>query len=288
MIGEGIALGEIPEDLGLRALEEIQAAGKMTPEIYRRLAEDMEERGLSHIRITPQDRNPPPVTADFKYYPKNPFFLLLVGFVQFIFIFLGFLLGQVAFGIRVKGRKNLKGVKGAITVSNHIAYLDPLLIKRVAGFRRLKITAAPANLGRGLSRPIMRAAGVMPFGSDLKAIRNFDRALMKATKKGWAHFYAEQSMWLNYPYPRPLRAGAFVYANKFGVPVVPIFYAYRKNGRLRRLLHLHDPITIVIGKPIFPSPDTDLRESVDTMKAQAESFMQEAFQTYSDYAPIGC
>lgn len=280
MFRDGIELGEIPADLGERALERIETEGKMTQEIYDELACGMAAQGLGHIAITPKDRNPPPVTEKFRYYPHNPLFLLLVGIVQFILIFIGFFLGQFVYNIRVVGRKNIRKVKRAISVSNHIDYLDPLLIKRVSGFRRLKITAAASNLGRGLARPIMRAAGVMPFGSDLKATRNFDKALRHATDVGWAHFYAEQSMWLNYARPRPLKLGAFIYATKFSVPIVPIFYAYRKSGRLRRLLHLHAPITIVIGAPLKPDPALSLKESAEQLKNACETFMADAYEKY--------
>ena len=53
MIREGVALGEIPADLGETALAEVQARGKMTPDIYRRLADGLAARGLSHVAITP-------------------------------------------------------------------------------------------------------------------------------------------------------------------------------------------------------------------------------------------
>ena len=282
MIREGVALGEIPADLGETALAEVQARGKMTPDIYRRLADGLAARGLSHVAITPLDRDPPPITAKYTYLPRNPFFWLLKVFIQFVLIFFGFVLGQVWFGIRVVGRKNLRGVKRAVTVSNHIAYLDPLLIKRVAAFRRLKITAAPGNVGRGPVRPIMKAAGVMPFGSDLAAMRNFNKALVKVAKKGFVHFYAEQSMWGNYPPPRPLKQGAFLYAVKFNAPVVPIFYAYRKPGRLRKLLHLHAPITVVIGQPIRPDVSLGVKPAADRMRDEAETFMKQAYEQYAE------
>lgn len=282
MIREGVERGEIPEDIGGTALDEIAERGKMTPAIYRRLADAMAERQLSYIAITPIDRDPPPITEKYKYFSRNPLYWLLVGLVQFILIFLGFFLGQIWFGIRVVGRKNLKKVKGAITVSNHIAYLDPLLIKRVSGFRRLKITVAASNIGRGLARPIMKAAGCIPFGSDLKAMKNFNKAVERGVRHGWVHFYAEQSMWVNYPPPRPLKAGAFVYAAKLDAPVIPIFYAYRNNNALRKLLHLHAPITVVIGKPLIPEKDAGVKPAAEKMKAECESFMQEAYATYAE------
>lgn len=275
-----MALGEIPDDIGGAALSEIETGGKMTPAIYRRLAERMAERGLSHIAITPFDRNPPPVTEKHNYFPKNPFYLLLWAFIQFIFIFGGFLVGQVYYGVRVVGRRNLRKVKRAVTVSNHIGYLDPILTRRMAGFKRLHITVAPCNAGRGPLRPVMKAAGVMPFGTDFAGMKNFNRAVEKAARKGLVHFYGEQSMWLKYPPPRPLREGAFRYAVNLAAPVVPVFYAYRKSGRLRKLLHLHPPITIVIGSPIS-AQEGNKRAAAEVLKGQTEQFMREAYERYS-------
>ena len=65
-------------------------------------------------------------------------------------------------------------------------------------------------------------------------------------------------------------------------PVVPIFYAYRKPGRLRKLLHLHAPITVVIGQPIRPDVSLGVKPAADRMRDEAETFMKQAYEQYAE------
>lgn len=271
LLDESLAAGEIPQLLYDETTARIKEKGKMTPAIYSGYVKSLEESGLFDVFTTPFDRHAASVDGSYDYIPKNIFFRIFSKIVTFIFIFFGGILGQIVYGVRVRGRKNLRMCKkGAVTVSNHISYLDALLTRRMAGWRGLKITVAPHNVKTGFAYWMLKAAGVIPIGTTLSGAKAFESALKTETAKGkLIHFYPERSMWLDYDKPRPLKTGAFLYAAKLNVPVVPVYYVYRKKSLLRRITRLHAPITIVISEPIYPEAGNP-REQAVRLKHKAE------------------
>ena len=151
---------------------------------------------------------------------------------------------KVAYGCRVEGKENLKalGGKGAICVTNHVAYLDTLFVRQAVGYFGSYYTMAPWNNKKGLGGAFIRHAGMWAFSPDLAATRALLAEMKARLAEGCiVHFYAEQAMWINYQKPRPMKDGAFHYAVKFGVPVLPVFFTFDvgRRGHMRRLvLHI--------------------------------------------------
>lgn len=148
---------------------------------------------------------------------------------------------KIVYGCRVVGRENLKALngKGAMCVTNHISYLDTLFARAAIGQFRGFYTMAPWNNKRGPGGWIMRHGGMWPFSPNLAAMKNLMHEMERRLGEGKiVHFYAEQAMWVNYPKPRPMKDGAFYYAVKYKVPVLPVFFTFRKNkrGHMRRLV----------------------------------------------------
>ena len=87
-------------------------------------------------------------------------------------------------------------------------------------------------------------------------------------------------MWLNYPYPRPFLSGAFTLAARNNVPVVPMFYAYRKKGFLRRLLHMHAPMTAYILPAVYPDPALSGKHRAEQLCRDAEAAVRAACEAH--------
>ena len=177
--------------------------------------------------------------ADFKYRQKG-FDAFVSGFIRGFLKVVAPLFLKIVYGCRVVGRSNLKAIggKGAICVTNHISYLDTLFARAAIGQFRGFYTMAPWNNKRGVGGWIMRHGGMWPFSPNLTAMKNLMHEMDARLKEGKiVHFYAEQAMWVNYPKPRPMKDGAFYYAVKYKVPVLPVFFTFRRNrsGHMRRL-----------------------------------------------------
>ena len=173
-------------------------------------------------------------------YRPDLFGRIAGGFFRTVECLFGPLIIQLVYGAKLVGRENLKalGGKGAITVCNHFSFLDTLFLRHAVGHYRSYCTAAPWNNKRGLAGWFLRVSGVLPFSPNLIATRNLWQEMERLLSDGkYINFYPEQAMWVNYRKPRPMKEGAFRFAVKYGVPVLPVFCTFDKGrrGNIRRM-----------------------------------------------------
>jgi len=182
----------------------------------------------------------------FDYRKKNSRPVCFV--IRAILASLGKLVVKVAYGAKVVGKENLKPLKksGALCVCNHFSFLDTLFVREAMGHFRSYHTMGPGNNKKGLFGATIRAGGMLPLSDNHTAMRNFTREVERLLSEGkFVNFYAEQAMWVNYQKPRPMKEGAFYYAVKCNVPVVPVFCTFRKTkrGHMRKLrIHILQPV----------------------------------------------
>lgn len=212
---------------------------------------------------------------------------LLSGLFRTVLKVLAPVLLKVAYGYRVVGKENRRALKkqGAIVVCNHISYLDTLFVRAAAGHYRSFHTMAPWNNKTGVGGWFMRHAGMWAFSANLAATKNLMREMERRLKQGkFVNFYAEQAMWVNYPKPRPMKDGAFYYAVKMDVPVLPVFCTFRKNGRGHmKKLRIH------ILPAVYADKSLPRAARIAKMKAEAEAAWkacyEEAYGKPLEYLP---
>ena len=245
------------------------------------LMDEMETIGDFNCHICPPNENYVQVTSNYDYEQKgllktpvscltsNIFKLASIGFARY-------------FDLKVVGRKNLKYVKktGAILTCNHVHKLDCTLIRYATTRRKLKIIVGEFNNFKGFGGKVLRSACTMPLSKDIKCIKN----LYKATgnfldKKELILFYPEGSLWYCYEKPRPLNSGAYHFAVKFNVPVVPMFFTFknkkkRKDGTYVKQFILH------IGKPIYKQNDLTDKENIQVLKKANELFNKNVYEEF--------
>lgn len=210
-------------------------------------------------------------------YRKRGFSWLAVQFWRTVMFLFGPILLKLAYGARVVGRKNLKAVKhtGAVSVCNHISFLDTLFVRQAVGHFRSYHTMGPKNNKTGFGGHIIRHGGMLPFSRKTEATRNLNAEISRLLKKGKiVNFYSEQALWTNYQKPRPMKDGAFHYAVKHNVPVIPLFCTFRKDkrGRMHRL-------RIHILPVIFADESLPRREKIDDMKRRAEEAWRACYES---------
>lgn len=186
-------------------------------------------------------------------------------------------LTKVAYGAKVVGRENLRALKkeGAISVCNHFNYLDTLFVRQAVGHYRSFHTMGPWNNKGGLGGHIIRHGGMLPFSTNLAAMRALGIEMERLLKKGKIiNFYAEQVMWTNYQKPRPMKDGAFHYALRFGVPVLPLFCTFSRDrhGRARG-------VRIHILPAIRADESLPKGERLQDMKSRAEAAWRECYES---------
>ena len=175
----------------------------------------------------------------------------------------------------VVGAENLQGIKGgAILTSNHFSIYENIAVKevadRIAGKHRFYRVIKGLNYFQpGWIGFLMKNCDTLPLSKNLKTMRLFDAALKQILSGGGlVLFYPEQAMWWNYRKPRPPRAGAYHYAAKCNVPVVPVFVTMEDTDALDEHNFPKQKYTIHVMPPLYPDPQKTARENERTMQAE--------------------
>lgn len=225
-----------------------------------------------------------PVTGQYKYLPDlktkiGYFFLNLFIIKKFTKkVYKNFAMANTI------GRENLKGIKNAVVTSNHTYMFDCLVNKYALKGHKLNIIGAPFNNRSDKLGLYMRAGGMLPLSENFTAMKNFNKAIEKKLKTNhYVMFYPEQNMWYLYEKPRNLKDGAYHYAVKYNVPIIPIFNTFKVieerdiNGKLP-----FKSFTVNILKPIYPDKNLSKKENIEMLKeANYKAFVECYEKTYN-------
>lgn len=184
------------------------------------------------------------------------------------------------FHIKILGRKNLKGIKSGVTISNHVHYLDCLWnIQALSHKKNVYITGAPHNFKKGFFGATLKAGGFIPLASSFSQNKEFDEYVRNILNKGgFVHFYPEQALWLRYEQSRPLKKGAFYYASKNNVPVIPMIILFRKT-----MFRKKKAVTIKICEPIYPENNLPANENCVIMMQKAQEIYDNTIIDFYKY-----
>lgn len=255
-----------------------------TPEVIQKI-EDAAAQGRYNEHLDPVDYdNVLPVDESFEYIPVGR--LKWKQRIQRACVLAPFawLVNRLVFKTRVYDESDFAaaGQQGAIITCNHVNKLDALVVKhalrRKLKRREFKVMVADFNNQKGKLGEYMRAFGILPFPSKYSVLRSFNRAVTYFLSRGaYILFFPEQSEWWCYEKPRPLKDGAYYYAVKNNVAVLPLFITFTKekktdeNDIAKRRFHVH------ILKPIYPRADLSQRNNISWMREENARRWQEEY-----------
>ena len=189
--------------------------------------------------------------------------------------------------LKVVGKENLKNIKGAIITCNHISKCDSFAVRAAAG-NNIMYVASELNNWKNIIGVVGRNTGYLPLKQNLdrKVMRKFNDAmeyyLTKKRKK--ILMYPEQSMWREEPRPRPLKIGAFHYAVKHNVPVIPMFITFKEKEHKydeQNRVNFAD-YTIHVLPPIYPNYELENKANAEYMKEENYRLWKELYEkTYN-------
>lgn len=174
-------------------------------------------------------------------------------------------------GVKVYGRKNLRGLKGALTVCNHVHLLDSALVGLAFFPRRVIFTTIPQNVKTLWPGKLVRVLGGVAIPESIMELKTFFEEMeFLLMKNHIVHFFPEGEL---KPYDTSLRdfkKGAFHLAAQARVPIVPMSITFESPKGLIKIIRKKPVMRLHIGKPIYPI-DTDLEiDSKLRMKAVRE------------------
>ena len=243
---------------------------------YSPLIDKYEKQGKFDGHITPPSKNYRKLDpAKYRYLPKNFIYLI----IQFIIRLIAFIaVPFVTFfgiGLKVKGRKKLKALKGrgAIIVANHVLALESLGMRQLSYFRNVYYISLVENYFKGPLGPLLKMGGLLPLPEDIHLAKQLEASINKITNRGFVIIYAEQSLWTGYEKIRPLKKGAFFYSAKLNKPIVPVVTLFRKPKWYDKLMGRNYGITMQVLDPIYPNKNVNFKTNVNNLLEQTHSAM---------------
>ena len=192
----------------------------------------------------------------------------------------------------IKGIENWQSINsGAIVTCNHFNAFDSFAIQEAYHASKMwpkrkfyrviregNYTSFPGFFGE-----LMRHFYTLPLSSNMKTMIKFTEATNTLLQKGnFVLFYPEQAMWWNYRKPRPVKPGAYKFAVKNNVPVLPCFITMKDSDILGQDLRASikdfdisenfvpdgyyvQEYTIHIGSLIYPKENLSYKENIAYM-----------------------
>lgn len=189
----------------------------------------------------------------------------------------------------VVGLEHLKHLKtGAVITSNHFNAMDTFAIQyacQLGGVKKERLyrviregnyTNFPGFFGK-----LMRNCNTLPLSSNKDTMKLFVRAVDKVLKDGnCVVVYPEQAMWWNYKKPRPFLEGAFKFAVKANVPVIPMFITMEDSDVLDENGFFVQAYTIHIFPPITQDEKKTTKENIINMKNKNFNLCKKCYEDF--------
>ena len=187
----------------------------------------------------------------------------------------------------IRGIENFRRLQsGAVITCNHFNAFDSFAIqmayeaaeqtgrKFYRVIREGNYTSFPGFYGF-----LMRHCNTLPLSSNRETLRKFSDAVESILRAGeLVLVYPEQSMWWNYRKPRPLKTGAFMFAARCGVPVLPCFITMRDSDVMGDDGYFVQEYTIHISAPIYPEDGLGYRKNMAKMMDKNFAVWREIYE----------
>ncbi len=188
--------------------------------------------------------------------------------------------------IGIENYKNISG--GVILTCNHFNPADNYVIDRLVRkyFKRGQRLYKVIREGNYTSFPglfgyLFRHCNTLPLSSNTDTMKEFLRSIKILLERGETILiYPEQSMWLNYRKPRPLKNGAFKFSAKYSVPVLPIFICMEDTEKKDLDGFPIQEYTVNFCKPIYPKKDLSDKENQEFLKQENYKAWKDVYESF--------
>ena len=188
----------------------------------------------------------------------------------------------------IRGVENYIAVKdrGALITCNHFNAFDNYAVYKAIqpylGKKNLYKIIREGNFTSfgGMYGFFFRHCNTLPLSTRMATLRELIESVATLLERGEKILiYPEQGMWWNYRKPRPLKLGAFRFAAKSGVPVVPMFITTEETDRVGEDGFPILAYTVHILPAILPDPDKNVRQNTEAMCLKNYQLWKEVYES---------
>lgn len=216
------------------------------------------------------------INEDFKFVNDNLMFNLCSNLLYLIAYPILVIINKFFFGFRIEGKENLEKVDGMgkVTISNHVHPMDCTMVALGNTPSKTFFTSLESNFKIPIVRKIIKLLNAIPIPKDIRYTKHFMNSIDNLLKNGKTiHFYPEGSLWPYYTKIRHFKNGAFDFAVRNNVPVVPMVFKFKKSKVVSSILKSKPTITLEILDPIFPDTSLSKKDAIGDLKDRAYKAM---------------
>ena len=189
--------------------------------------------------------------------------------------------------------KEIRGIEnwhdlpsGAVITCNHFNAFDSFAIQLTfdAAKRNDRTFYRVIREGNYTSFPgfygmLMRNCNTLPLSSNHKTLRKFTESTLTLLREGhFVLFYPEQSMWWNYRKPKPLKSGAYTFASRANVPILPCFITMRDSEIIGEDGFPVQEYTVHVSAPIYPDTEKPHIKRVEDLMEKNATVWREIYE----------
>lgn len=185
---------------------------------------------------------------------------------------------KVVYDLKIEGIENIRNIdEPAISVSNHVLILDCAMVGLAYGAKDVYYTTQQESFEIPFIRHLINLLHAIPIPKKIQDKKKFIEVINEIIQgKNYVHFYPEAVL---VPYDeniRPFKNGAFDFAVKNGVPIVPMVFCFREPRGVRRIFKRKKDVTLVVLEPITCMNNSeDIKQKVENLKQETYEKMNE-------------
>ncbi len=218
------------------------------------------------------------VDSRMHYVNRNPvwnFFAFLLYYM--IALPIVWLVAKLRFGLKVKGRKNLRSARktGYFLYGNHTQAVDSVTPAILTAPKKAYLIADPDAVSiRGLKNVVLML-GAIPVPDTMGGMKLLMSTVEKRIRqKRVVAIYPEAHIWPYYTGIRNFPSTSFRYPLKLDVPSFAMVATYRHRGGHRR-----PGMTLTISEPFFPNKNLGFKEAQEDLRDRVFDFMKKVSST---------
>ena len=236
---------------------------------YASFADDFEQSADQNFKLP----------ENYKWVRTDIVSMFLSGLIYGLAVIFGGAYCRFFLHMKVKGRKNLRGVKGGFFIyGNHTQPIGDVFIPALCVLpKRIYTVVSTANYGIPVIGKLLPYLGALPIVNTLHGVKELNKAMeQRLNKKHPIVIYPEAHVWEYYTGIRPFPDTSFKFPVKFDRPSFAMTVTYRKAKFFKRPL-----MEVFIDGPFYPQGDT-VKEKTVSLHSQIYSVMQKCSENSNE------
>lgn len=238
---------------------------------YSTYTDDFEESANQNYKLP----------EDYKWVRKDIFSKFLSGLIYGLAVIFGGAYCKSFLHMKVKGRKNLKGMKGDFFIyGNHTQPVGDVFIPALCALpKRIFTVVSTANYGIPVIGKILPYLGALPIVDSLHGFKELNKAIeMRVEMNHPIVIYPEAHVWEYYTGIRPFADASFKFPVKMNKPAFAMTVTYRESKVFKRPI-----MEVYLDGPFYAEGETVKDKTTDLHCKIYEAMMKQSKNSNYNY-----